>query len=99
MNFSEQTKSRRSSTRARKEQPVVLRIVEQTVAGNAENCSGSGALFYTGETLSVEIDYEEDGVHKTRTGRLVRTERVSDTRQSWAVQFDEVSPNCDDQPS
>jgi len=88
MNPSEQTENRRRSRRKRQQTSITLRIPDQSIEGNAESCTGSGALFHTDLPLTVEIQFEEDGVSKTRTGRLIRTERVSEARQSWAVEFD-----------
>ena len=56
--------------------------------GSSENVSRSGVLFHTDEALPVEIELHEDGVVKKLQGRLIRTERIAEGQQGWAVEFD-----------
>lgn len=90
MEPNKQTQSRRRSSRKQRQTPLVLRLASQAIEGQAESLSGSGALFFSNGTLEVEVQYEENGVLQTRIGRLARSERVSGTRQSWAIEFNDV---------
>lgn len=90
MEFQKQTDSRRRSNRKQTQTPVVLRLTPQTLEGQADSLSPGGVLLFSNGSLEVEVQFEEDGVLKTRTGRLARSERVSATRQSWAIEFDDA---------
>jgi len=90
MEQDKQTQNRRRSKRRQKQTPIVLRLASQAIEGQAESLSDGGALFFSNDSLEVEVQYEENGVLRTRIGRLARSERVSATRQSWAIEFDDA---------
>ncbi len=89
MKPTQQTQDRRQSRRKREQTRITLHVTDQHLAGSAESVTKSGVLFHTDGSLEVEIEVEEDGVLRTRKGRLIRTERVSEARQGWAVEFDD----------
>lgn len=65
----------------------MLRIPEQVLEGNAQNHSASGVLLHTDGSLQIEVEIESGEGTRRLTGRLVRSERVDDQRQGWAIQF------------
>ena len=65
-----------------------LKVDAQELNGEADNLSRSGILFFTEGDLHVELEVEADGEVMKRTGRLVRCERIHDSRRGWAVEFD-----------
>lgn len=79
---------RRDNGRARLSSPVQLHVEEAKLEGSADNISRSGVLFFTEGTLQVTVEIEEDGVIRSRNGRLVRSERIRGNQQGWAVEFE-----------
>ncbi|HJO26660.1 MAG: hypothetical protein CMK00_08860 [Planctomycetes bacterium] len=65
-----------------------LRVDSPHLAGQAENISETGILFFTNQPLRVTVEVEEDGVLSSRSGRLVRAQRVGGDSTGWAVEFD-----------
>ena len=55
---------------------------------SAENISRTGVLFHADGTINVMVEIEEGGMIKKVPGRLIRTERLGDAEQGWAVEFD-----------
>ncbi|MAE29726.1 MAG: PilZ domain-containing protein [Planctomycetota bacterium] len=66
-----------------------LRVDSPHLDGKAENISDSGILFFTDRPLRVTVELEEDGVLRSRSGRLVRAQRIKGDTTGWAVEFDE----------
>ena len=80
--------NRRRAPRSQVKGSVRLKVDAQDLAGEADNISRSGILFFTEGDLRVELEIESDGEVMTKTGRLVRCERIHDSRRGWAVEFD-----------
>ena len=80
--------NRRRASRSQVKGSVRLKVDAQDLAGEADNISRSGILFFTEGDLRVELEIESGGEVMTKTGRLVRCERIHDSRRGWAVEFD-----------
>lgn len=78
----------RSSERRALEAPVRMRILTQDLQGTTDNVSRAGLLFFSDEPMRVELELDVDGVKKTFLGRLVRVQRMNETRTGVAVEFD-----------
>ena len=79
---------RRTAERQQLGSPVRIRIETPELAGEAENLSSTGILFFTDGDLCVEVEVEDDGVVRRLHGHLVRCERIEGNRRGWAVEFD-----------
>jgi hypothetical protein len=66
-----------------------MRVDSLHLEGQAENVSATGILFFTDRPLRVTVEIEDNGVLKSRPGRLVRAQRVNGDSTGWAVEFDE----------
>jgi hypothetical protein len=80
--------NRRRAPRRQVKGVVKLHISEQDLVGEADNLSKSGVLFFTEGDMKVELEIECDGELTKKTGRVVRCERIHDSRRGWAVEFD-----------
>ena len=80
--------NRRREPRKQVKGSVHLKVDAQDLTGEADNLSRSGILFFTEGDLQVELEIESGGEMMKRTGRLVRCERIHDSRRGWAVEFD-----------
>jgi hypothetical protein len=80
--------NRRRAPRKQVKGSVHLKVDAQDLTGEADNISRSGILFFTEGDLHVELEIESGGEMVKRTGRLVRCERIHDSRRGWAVEFD-----------
>ena len=67
---------------------VRLLLSSQALDGDADNVSHSGILFFTDGEMRVEVEYQEGGVVRRKSGHLVRCERIHGNRRGWAVEFD-----------
>ena len=74
----------------RKESVSALRLSVESCSleGVTENVSGIGVLFFAEGDLRVSVELEENGARVTRTGRLVRVQRMSLENTGFAVEFD-----------
>jgi len=82
---------KRAEPRTESHQSVRLKIDSADLTGACENISGVGVLFFTDDTLQVTVELEEaDGRKVTRTGRLVRVQRMSLDNTGFAVEFDDA---------
>lgn len=82
------TADRRRAARQSIDSGVQVSIETSEFEGVASNVSQTGILFFTDGDLRVTVEYLEDGETKTRTGNLVRCERIKGDRRGWAVEFD-----------
>jgi hypothetical protein len=80
--------NRRRAARRQIKGVVRLQINEQHLTGEADNLSKSGVLFFTEGDLEVELEIDCGGELTKKTGRVVRCERIHDSRRGWAVEFD-----------
>lgn len=80
--------NRRRAPREKVKGSVHLKVDAQELNGEADNLSRSGILFFTEGDLHVELEIDAGGEVMKRTGRLVRCERIHDSRRGWAVEFD-----------
>lgn len=79
---------RRAAPRQDKQLPVRLQLDATALSGTSENISGVGILFFTDDSLRVTVEIEEDGRTRTRSGRLVRVQRMTLDSTGFAVEFD-----------
>lgn len=84
--ISERRRSQREALRTK----VQLAIETDSLAGFADNISQTGVLFFSSEQLRVTVEMDEGDKKVTRTGRLVRAQRMQGDSVGWAVEFDEV---------
>jgi len=82
------TTDRRRAARQAIDSGVQVSIENPEHEGVANNVSKTGILFFTDGDLRVTVEYLEDGEIRTRTGNLVRCERIKGDRRGWAVEFD-----------
>jgi len=80
--------NRRRTSRRQVKGTIHLQIGAQELMGEADNLSKSGVLFFTEGDLHVELEIDCDGELTKRKGRVVRCERIHDSRRGWAVEFD-----------
>jgi hypothetical protein len=83
--IAERRRSQRRATRA----SVSVHIDTPELEGVADNISQTGVLFFSDAQLRVTVEFDDDGRKTTRTGRLVRAQRMQDNNTGWAVEFDE----------
>jgi DnaJ-class molecular chaperone len=81
---SDRRRHRRLSTQAQ----VRLTVQSGEVLGEVENLSRSGLLFFSQGDLHVRVEIEENGKATSRTGRLVRAQRMRGSSYGWAIEFD-----------
>lgn len=86
--FATETGERRRARRLTNRGRVKLTIETKELEGRADNVSQSGVLFFSEGDLRVKIDVEENGTVQSRSGRLVRAQRMRGDRFGWAVEFD-----------
>lgn len=86
--FATETGERRRARRLTNRGHVKLTIETRELEGRADNVSQSGVLFFSEGDLRVKIDVEENGTVQSRSGRLVRAQRMRGDRFGWAVEFD-----------
>ncbi|MDP6408854.1 MAG: PilZ domain-containing protein [Planctomycetota bacterium] len=79
---------RRRNLRRPSSATVRLRFGAEAIEGRAENVAPGGVLFFTEGEVRVEVELLEDGVSRTVTGHLVRSERIEGERRGWAVELD-----------
>ena len=78
---------RRSNRRAL-EVSIRMTVDSESVTGITDNLSNVGVMFFCQEPLRVTVEFEEDGVKCVRTGKLVRTQKMSERTTGFAVEFD-----------
>lgn len=83
-NISDRRRHDRRATQGK----VRLTVDTPVVEGFVENISRSGLLFFSDGDLRVSIQVDEAGKVSTRTGRLVRAQRMRGESFGWAVEFD-----------
>ena len=82
---------KRAAPRTESHQSVRLKVDSADLAGTCENISDVGVLFFTDEPLQVTVELQEaEGRTITRTGRLVRVQRMSLDNTGFAVEFDDA---------
>jgi hypothetical protein len=85
---SQELADQRAAERADLTVSLRLSLAAQELAGVTCDASRSGVMFTSGEHLRVEVEIEEDGVPVTRTGRIVRVQRVNAGEVAYAVELD-----------
>lgn len=65
-----------------------LTIDAAVLSGEVDNVSKSGMLLFTGNDLRVHVEYQEEGVTRQRSARLVRVQRMRADHTGWAIEFD-----------
>lgn len=67
---------------------VRMRFETAAIDGAGDNISQVGLLFFSDQAIRVVVEVEEDGEMNEYAGRLIRTERMSETNLGLAVEFD-----------
>ena len=83
-----ETSDRRRHRRRSSKSKVRLSAEPTTISGEVENISRSGLLFFADGSFRVSVEIEENGQATTRTGRLVRGQRIRGNTFGWAIEFD-----------
>jgi hypothetical protein len=83
-----ETSDRRRHRRRASSSQVRLTAEPTTIAGEVENISKSGLLFFAEGSFRVVVEIEENGQATKRTGRLVRGQRIRGNTFGWAIEFD-----------
>jgi len=79
---------RRASPRAGPSIPLAITVENPTLHGRSDNLSGAGVFFFSSERLRVRVEYEQDGRRRTRSGWLVRVQRMSAETTGFAIEFE-----------
>jgi hypothetical protein len=82
------TSDRRRHRRRGTAGKVRLTVDPTSIAGDVENVSRSGLLFFGDGSLRVSIEIEENGATTKRVGRIVRAQRIRGNTFGWAIEFD-----------
>jgi len=61
----------------------------EAIEGISDNMSNVGLMFFTDQPLRVQVEIEEEGGWRKRTGRLMRLQRLNDTNTGLAIEFDD----------
>lgn len=83
-----QVDDRRRGNRKLASGAVRLTLQSQVLTGRADNVSPTGILLYSEGELRVQVETNDNGVTKTRSGRLVRAQRMGQQEIGWAIEFD-----------
>ncbi len=84
------TAEQRRADRDELEAPIRMRLETDYIAGQSDNISRVGLMFFTDEPLRVSVEVTEKGERKTYRGRLVRVQRMNETNTGLAIEFDEA---------
>jgi hypothetical protein len=80
---------RRTARRRSSSAQIQVELPAASLDGEVDNLSSSGILFYTAHDLVITMEITEaNGQKSTRTGRLVRMQRLQPGHNGWAVEFD-----------
>ena len=79
---------RRAVGRSGGSTPVSVTLENPAFAGRADSLSAAGVFFFSADRLRVRVEYEAGGVRQTRTGCLVRVQRMSAETTGYAIEFD-----------
>lgn len=82
------TADQRRTDRRALDAEVTLRLETSALAGQSDNISRAGILFYSDQALRVSVEVQEAGATRTYRGRLIRLQRISDESTGLAVEFD-----------
>ena len=81
------TDQRRTNRRAL-EAGVTMRIETSVLAGQSDNISRAGILFYSEQPVRVTVELADANGARTYHGRLIRLQRMSESSTGLAVEFD-----------
>lgn len=84
---------RRSAARTRIRGDVTLRLASGSISARAEDVSSAGMLMYAQDDMRVTVEFEQDGERHTKTGRIVRMQRMRDQATGLAIEFDASDPS------
>ena len=86
---STQTGERRVSNRRDVTAPLAVTVQTARFGGETENVSQAGVFFFSSDRVRVQVEIQEPGKPVvTRTGSLVRVERMSEDTVGYAIEFD-----------
>lgn len=86
--LSTETGERRRARRLDSRAHVRIAVDTAEMSGRADNISQTGILFFSEGELRVKLEIEDNGVVQSRTGRLVRAQRMRGDSIGWAIEFD-----------
>ncbi len=69
---------------------MLVKLLDTSIAGTAENVSDSGLLFFSEDCPRVQVEITEGGEARTLHGRLVRMQRLRGRSSGFAVELDGV---------
>ena len=82
------TADQRRSDRRAHEAPVSIQLETRSLAGQTDNISRAGLLFFTEEPIRITLEVGEPGARRTYHGRLIRLQRMSEASTGLAIEFD-----------
>lgn len=82
------TADQRRTDRKALDAEVTMRLDTTALTGQSDNISRAGILFYSDQPIRVTIEVNEPSGRRTCQGRLIRLQRISDTNNGLAVEFD-----------
>jgi hypothetical protein len=82
------TADQRRTDRTPLEAAVTMHLETDTLAGQSDNISRAGVLFFTGESVRVRVEVHDPAGPRSYHGRLIRLQRMSESSTGLAVEFD-----------
>ena len=78
----------RRASREAIETDVTLRFGTGRIAGQSDNMSGAGILFFTDQPIRCVVEVGRGSAKRRYRGRVVRLQRMNDTNTGLAVEFE-----------
>lgn len=82
------TTDQRRTDRKAIEAGVTMHLETSVLAGQSDNISRAGILFYSDQPVRVTIELADPSGLRTYHGRLIRLQRMSESSTGLAVEFD-----------
>lgn len=82
------TTDQRRMDRKAIEAGVTMHLETSVLAGQSDNISRAGILFYSDQPVRVTIELADPSGSRTYHGRLIRLQRMSESSTGLAVEFD-----------
>jgi len=87
-NESNQLDEQRADQREALAAPVRVLLETVEFEGTSDNVSGAGVMLFTEDPIRVRIEIDGPDGPETRSGRLVRLQRMRGTSTGLAIEFD-----------
>lgn len=78
----------RRTAREAIEADVTLHFETGSIAGQSDNMSGAGILFFTDQPIRCVLEVGRGSAKRSYRGRVVRLQRMNDTNTGLAVEFE-----------